>query len=204
MVLKSPAYYRARLEVINLELNRVNVLIDQDGTRDELKMYRVLLRNGVIPENLIREYGYANEYNMITDWMKENKYDSKPLLFTEVTSFNTWFQMHPEKVAGNEWVTTSIHFPVSIKGTKDDIIKTVDPSFQEKADDTEFTYLFDKLKKENPTLPEDHPLMVLDKNSTQFRQALLEYYNAPENNKRLRIAKTKAKAKLKLLQLLKM
>ena len=33
--------------------------------------------------------------------------------------------MHPEKIAGTEYVTTSREFPVMIKGSKEDIVETI-------------------------------------------------------------------------------
>jgi len=53
------------------------------------------------------------------------KLSDAPLTFTELCSFNTWFAIHPEKVAGTESVTTSINFPITIKGTKEDIERTI-------------------------------------------------------------------------------
>jgi hypothetical protein len=50
-------------------------------------------------------------------------YDDNPLTFTEQCSFNTWFKLHPEKVAGEEKLTTSLHFPVTIKGNRQDVEK---------------------------------------------------------------------------------
>ena len=33
--------------------------------------------------------------------------------------------MHPEKIAGIEFVTTSQQFPITVRGTKDDILLTI-------------------------------------------------------------------------------
>ena len=46
---------------------------------------------------------------------------NEPLTFTELCSLNTWFKIHPEKVAGVENLTTSLHFPVTIKGNREDV-----------------------------------------------------------------------------------
>jgi hypothetical protein len=43
--------------------------------------------------------------------------------FVEITSNNKWFELHPEKVAGVEVHTTSIYFPIQVKGTKDDVLR---------------------------------------------------------------------------------
>lgn len=43
--------------------------------------------------------------------------------FVEITSNNNWFKQHPEKVAGVEFETTSIFFPIQVKGTKEDVLR---------------------------------------------------------------------------------
>jgi hypothetical protein len=43
--------------------------------------------------------------------------------FVEVTSNNNWFKQHPEKIAGVEFTTTSIFFPIQVKGTKEDVLR---------------------------------------------------------------------------------
>lgn len=43
--------------------------------------------------------------------------------FVEITSGDAWFKKHPEKIAGVEYETTSFHFPIQVKGTKDDVLR---------------------------------------------------------------------------------
>ncbi len=78
----------------------------------------VLLRNGVFPEKF-------NEEGLIRQKLAEKTYSNEALTFSELTRFNTWFAMHPEKVCGKEIVTTSIEFPITIKGSREDIINTI-------------------------------------------------------------------------------
>jgi hypothetical protein len=82
------------------------------------------LRGGTVPEICIADYGnvLSEEYRELESNRSEN---SKPLTFTELCSFSTWYFIHPEKVAGKEYLTTSLSFPVSVKGTKEDIIHTI-------------------------------------------------------------------------------
>jgi len=42
--------------------------------------------------------------------------------------------MHPEKIAGIEFVTTSREFPIMIKGTKEDILQTIGSGLQDNKD----------------------------------------------------------------------
>ena len=43
--------------------------------------------------------------------------------FVDITSNNNWFKKHPKKIAGLEFTTTSIFFPVQVKGTKEDVLR---------------------------------------------------------------------------------
>jgi hypothetical protein len=113
----SPAYYRARLAAFE------QVIVEEKGgDRDEKNNNSVILRNGVIPD------GYEKRIDAIIQENRKKVSNSK-LLFEEITRFNTWFEMYPEKVAGTEVVTTSREFPIMIKGTEEDLIQTVTPSF---------------------------------------------------------------------------
>lgn len=140
---KDVSYWKARLDAI-MQL----IFEEKGGDRTLKNNYSVLLRNGIIPESMKKRYQKAlNEY--------KSQGNSMALSFDEITRFNTWFEMYPEKIAGKEIITTSREFPISIKGTREDIIATI-----------------------NKTLKRD-------------------------NSDRIRIAKVKAEAKLKLLVLMK-
>lgn len=43
--------------------------------------------------------------------------------FLEITSNDNWFKQHPEKIAGEEYETTSFYFPIMVKGTKEDVLR---------------------------------------------------------------------------------
>ena len=43
--------------------------------------------------------------------------------FLEITSNDNWFKLHPEKIAGVEYETTSFYFPIMVKGTKEDVLR---------------------------------------------------------------------------------
>ena len=109
--MKDPAYFRARI-------NTIRQLIGEIPVSDKKNNNRVLLRNGFIPEELSGKYETALLEKL------QNQHND-PLSFLEQCSFNTWFAMHPEKVAGTEVVTTSREFPITVKGTKEDILQTI-------------------------------------------------------------------------------
>ncbi len=113
---KQAKYYRARVEVINyllgVEVEKNNGIIP----REKNSNYSLLRSSAHIPK----------EYNL-DDYIPKfiDTVSNEPLSFTELTSWNTWFAMHPEKVCGTEVITTSINFPIRIDGTKQDIIDTI-------------------------------------------------------------------------------
>jgi len=43
--------------------------------------------------------------------------------FVGITSDNNWFKKYPQKIAGEEYLTTSLYFPVMVKGTKEDVLR---------------------------------------------------------------------------------
>jgi|GEM_PF-797625 len=115
--MNSPAYYRARLQAIE-DLFRLQP-VDRGAM---VNTNRVLLRNAFVPDDLKDELEQR-----ITQQLHENRqqYPNTALSFTELTSFNTWFALHPEKVAGMEYTTTSLHFPIQLKGSQQDITQTI-------------------------------------------------------------------------------
>jgi hypothetical protein len=100
---KSTTYLRARMDLI-----RENLSVTSD-------MQAALLRNGVY---------YDQE--AIEEKAKSKPYPQTPLSFTELCTFNTWFVLHPEKVCGQEVITTSKEFPVTIQGDKSKILTTIE------------------------------------------------------------------------------
>jgi hypothetical protein len=110
------AYYRARLEAFN---QLINEEVQSNPSKDSLDLR--LLRNGVIPGKMKSDFKKLIKEKIV------NQENSK-LRFDEITRFNTWFEIHPEKIAGKEVITSSIEFPLKIKGTQEDIIQTVTPS----------------------------------------------------------------------------
>ena len=113
---KTPAYYKARLEVYK-QLIKEEVGANPSNDSIELR----ILRNGVLPIKLAHSYD-----KLIDKYSKEQS--EKKLTFDEITRFNTWFEIHPEKIAGIEVITSSREFPITIKGSVEDIIQTITPS----------------------------------------------------------------------------
>jgi hypothetical protein len=109
-----PMYWRARLEVF-----REAIAQAQNDDPDI-----ALLRNGVMRNK-------ASEEMQSEARMKEKEFPNSPLSLVEICSFNTWFAQHPEKVCGEEIITTSREFPISIKGDRTWIENTIGHSIGE-------------------------------------------------------------------------
>ena len=112
-----PAYYRARLQVLASLSKTVSEAKDS--------MDQVLIRNGVFPESY-------NEEALIADWLSKHVVSDAPLTFSDLCRYNNWFNLHPEKIAGKELISTSIQFPLTIAGSKEDVIRTIRESISPK------------------------------------------------------------------------
>ena len=106
----TPKYLRARLAAIEGLIK----LVPSD--KDDKNNDRVVLRNGVFPKRI-------NEAEQIKGLLAKQVFSNSPLSFQELTRFNSWFTLHPEKIAGKELISTSREFPITIKGTKEDILR---------------------------------------------------------------------------------
>ena len=109
-------YWRARLNLIQQTLP---MLDDKE---------RRLYSNGFIPTKHIKSFDKQTQ-----NLSKEQS--NEPLSFAELTSYSTWFAMHPEKIAGQETEASSIQFPIKLKGNKKDIEKMFASVFGDKVSD---------------------------------------------------------------------
>ena len=125
MIEQKSSYYRARISAFRYF---IGLLPKQTGYEAKVKNspYEIL-KYGVIHPDISDEF---EKY--LTKLFAEYTFSELPPTFTELCSFNTWFAMHPEKIAGTEYITTSREFPLIIKGTKEDIIKTISITDNEK------------------------------------------------------------------------
>lgn len=223
---KDATYWRARLDAIE------QIIIEErGGDRSEKNNNSVLLRNGIVPEELTERYNKAFKEHHIA-WLKSG--NEQTLSFSEITRFNTWFQIHPEKVAGKEIITTSREFPISIKGTETDILMTITKTLQSKRNilhennrSVRFSFTASNITVYDTatnnilaqSMHDSKNLLRLLKKFPNFidreamRKRLEDYYKDipqkikdtvfQDDKKRVRIIKAKAEAKLKLLNLLK-
>ena len=107
MKFRYPSYYRARIQAIH-------TILSENKSEQEKNSPIGLLKYGYVHKDLQAEL--ESEISKTED-------SKIPLTFTELCSFNTWFEKHPEKIAGKELLTSSREFPITIKGTKEDTVK---------------------------------------------------------------------------------
>jgi hypothetical protein len=100
-MIRQPSYYRARLAAIAAELQR-----ETDDRRIKL------LQNGYFPD-------------FVHNSPQCSQSPQSPLIFLELCSWDTWFSMHPEKVCGETFITTSRSFPLEVKASREDVERTV-------------------------------------------------------------------------------
>lgn len=110
----TPSWLRARISAIR------KLIEELPTSRDEKNPDRTLIRNGIIPGSQEKRFKELFDYEYKLSFAL-----NEPLTFTDITSFNTWFTLHPEKICGTEVITTSREFPISVKGTKADIVRAI-------------------------------------------------------------------------------
>jgi|GEM_PF-1811276 len=125
--------------------------------------------------------------------------------FVEITSGDYWFKLHPEKIAGVEVETTSFHFPIQVKGTKDDVLRVTGMT---KVQDFPFEYKNHFIeKKETPygisfiIRQKTTGFLILETSVNQKIDFVKNYIDNITKSK-LALAKAKAKAIKIKLQLL--
>jgi hypothetical protein len=121
----NPPWYRARIAAISK-------LLDELPSSQEKNSPRVLLRNGLVPKDLEKRFNELREFEYKLSFALDS-----PLSFRELTSFNTWFAINPDKICGKEVVTSSLQFSITVKGTKEDIIKAIRNEESQQQDSSE-------------------------------------------------------------------
>jgi len=104
----SPKYLRARIDMFRDVISKT----DPKGKDTPL------IRNGVFPHQ-------RDEQELVEFYAGQKQYSTEGLSFTELCTFNTWFMIHPEKVCGEQLITTSREFPITIKGNKETILESI-------------------------------------------------------------------------------
>jgi hypothetical protein len=103
--MKEPRYYRARVALLKELIAKEMELNQGDDKKSKLIP---ILRSGKFPKSL---KGYEN---LIEE--KQKEYTNEPLTDLEIFSFNTYFTLYPQLVAGVESDGTGFLNPIEIEG----------------------------------------------------------------------------------------
>lgn len=115
---KTPnAYIRARIKAIESYLTNNRPL-----KRNRNDAYD-LLTSGFVHDEVAPEIEAYIQTN-------ESKFSNDKLHFTEIGKYSNFFVVHPEKLCGKEQVTSSMHFPITVKGTKADVEKAINATLK--------------------------------------------------------------------------
>lgn len=115
------SFVRARIATIK---RLANSLPDDEKTHKNTDK-KLLLSYGFVPESLTDKFKQELKNEL-------GKVSESPLTFTELASYSSWFALYPEKVAGEEKVTTSIHFPIKIGGGKSEVVAMIEAAMRRK------------------------------------------------------------------------
>lgn len=131
---KSPAYYRARIKTLEAAISYELSLPESRETQMRL----AYLRNGHIPDKpeFLKHFdGYTDIYAFTVNGLTNTFYgwiqneiqfcSNDPLTQLELHTYDTWFQVHKDKVCGKQTGGSGYSFPVKTIGTKQDIIDAI-------------------------------------------------------------------------------
>lgn len=129
MELIAPQQSRARIAALNhLRADFNEALKTATGQRrKELELQIAQVRNGVFPEGFD-----ADEMILLVE--KDQDFSNAPLSTTELMTYGTYFDIHPQKICGQEVLSSSRDFPVSISGTREDVETAIDRTLDSKKD----------------------------------------------------------------------
>jgi len=116
-----PMYMRGRIAGLNNLREQYTRQLPgaNDLQRPILERDIAALRNGVYPDDVD-----PDEIEIMV--MKDHAFSNEPLTTTELMTYNTYFELYPWKVAGQQVITSSRDFPVSVVGTRSDVEAAID------------------------------------------------------------------------------
>lgn len=127
MELIYPQHSRARIAALHhlrAELNEDLKTATANRTKD-LEQQIALVRNGVFPDGFDQD-------EIVKLVEKKQSFSNEPLTTTELMTFNTYFDIHPNKICGQELIASSRDFPVTIAGNREDVERAIDQTLETK------------------------------------------------------------------------
>ncbi len=111
-------YWRARIALLDTMRQEINELLRTlpagGEKRAALERLLRLVSNGVFEQE-------QDAHRRIQRITGEQSFSKEPLRFAELCTYNTFFGLYPHKVCGQQVVTSSREFPVTVKGTRAEV-----------------------------------------------------------------------------------
>lgn len=135
---KQPSWYRARILFIEELHAKINEELKSDRLSESARKKidqekRILIWGKVMPPRsktmnrkieAIMKREFPAYHREMTTGQKPRRPDP-PLALHEILRWNTYFVMHPERIAGKEEPTTSTIFPITVKGEQADLQRVI-------------------------------------------------------------------------------
>lgn len=134
---KDTPYYLARIhaffDAANIAVKRQKEFKGNSQAVKDLELWISYYRNGFEPDLTTDKYRIQLQaYDLFS--IEERIRDIKPqyennknraLSQIELQTYDTWFALHPEKIAGVQEAQSGYSFPVRVKGTQQDIVDAI-------------------------------------------------------------------------------
>jgi hypothetical protein len=115
---------RARIAAFQYFINHSYKKGVQPGFSEKTWTYALnAIRSGYWPDTVKIEGTTLERY--IDTLVDQGNYSDSLMTDIELATYDTFFKMHPEKIAGKVEMTSSLAFPLATKGTTQDAIKVV-------------------------------------------------------------------------------
>lgn len=104
----------------------INELVKRHQYDDERGRYKVT------PYAAVQRGWISDEYQVEATEI-ENQLETQSneqLSFSELMSYSTFFYMNPEKICGQEYLSSSGAFPIKVKGTRQDITNVINATVE--------------------------------------------------------------------------
>ncbi len=102
---------RRKLDVKNCHLHNIAIRrLLLSATQDDRRIWQ----NGIVLKKVDRDLYDVYRREAFKEEISSND-------FVTLTTYSSWFEVHPEKVAGHYEATTSQIFPIKVKGTRKDV-----------------------------------------------------------------------------------
>ncbi len=120
-------WYRARIIAIDQLLEVLQTQMERSKTKDEfrkIELEHCRLRKGMVPSRYRKawdtriERAFKKHFpQQFKQWKARQAVDEEALQFHELTAFNTFYRINPDKILGKEHPHTGWSFPILIQGT---------------------------------------------------------------------------------------